>query len=155
MKKLIFYFVFLLTSSFAQAQVNTNCDSAALSRKYFQNTMYLKQSFFAQKFEINGTSTPIGFFNSNLRSEFLAKKVSPMTLKELDKSTKNGIISTVISVAGLVPLFFINNKNSDTHNSIMAGVAIGALVVSLPIAINSQNQKSRAIWLYNQDMMSR
>ncbi|NJN35227.1 MAG: hypothetical protein HC817_14250 [Saprospiraceae bacterium] len=155
MKKSIFYIAFLLFSVSAHAQMNANADSAALSKKYLQNTMYLKQSFFTPQYEINGTSTSTGFFNSNLRNEFLAKNVSPMTLKELDKSTKNSAIATAVSFASFIPLFLIKNSNSDAQNTILASITIGTALISLPLSVRSQNQRNRAVWLYNRDMMSR
>lgn len=138
-----------------KAQVKLNCDSTAMAKKYFQNAMYIKQGFFGTKYERNGGTYSIGFLNSNLRSEFLERKVSPLTLKELQKSTTNGIISATMILGSLIPIFFLKTTNSRSTNQTLALTFIGTSLVSLPFSVISVNQRNRAVWLYNKDVMSR
>jgi hypothetical protein len=156
MKKVIFMLMgcaILATST--QAQVNSNCDSTALAKKYFQNVMYLKQGFFGNQYERNGGSYSVGIFNSNLRSDFLERKVSPLTLKELQKSTTNQIVSAALIVGSLIPIFLIKPTNSRSTNQTLVLTFVGASIASLPFSVIGVNQRSRAVWLYNRDVMSR
>jgi hypothetical protein len=144
-----------IVATSAQAQAKLNCDSTAMAKKYFQNAMYLKQGLFGNQYERNGGSYSVGLFNSNLRSEFLERKVSPLTLKELQKSTTNSIVSAALIVGGLIPIFFISPTNSKSTNQTLAVTFFGATFASIPFSIISVNQRSRAVWLYNKDVMSR
>jgi hypothetical protein len=156
MKKVIsILFCCFFVAISAQAQVKMNCDSTVLAKKYLQNTMYLKQGFFSNQFERNGGSYSVGIFNSNLRSEFLERKVSPLTLRELQKSTTNQIVTTALVVGSLIPLFLIKPTNSRSENQNLALTWLGATIVAIPFSIISRNQQSRAVWLYNKDVMSR
>jgi hypothetical protein len=156
MKKVIFVLIccsIVVTS--VNSQVKLNCDSSALSKKYFQSAMYLKQGFWGVEYEKNGGTYSTGFFNSNLRSEFLENKVSYLALKELQKSTTNRVLSFVFGVGSIVPLLFINRNKSNSTNGVLSLIFLGALVISIPFSILGNNQRSRAIWLYNKDVMSR
>jgi hypothetical protein len=154
MKKVILFCCFFIAIS-AQAQVKMNYDSASMAKKYFQNAMYLKQGFFTVEYERNGGSYSVGFFNSNLRSEFIERKVSPMTLRELQKSTTNKIISSVLAWGSIVPLFFVNKNNSNSTNQNLVWTFFGTFMASIPFSTIGDNQRSRAVWLYNKDVMSR
>jgi hypothetical protein len=154
MKKVILFFCFFIAIS-AQAQVKMNYDSAAMAKKYFQNAMYLKQGFFGHQFERNGGTYSVGIFNSNLRSEFLERKVSPLALRELQKSTTSKIISSVLAWGSIVPLFFVNKTNSNSTNQNLVWTFFGATFASIPFSIIGNNQRSRAVWLYNKDVMIR
>jgi hypothetical protein len=156
MKKVIStlcYCLFIAIS--VKAQVQLNCDSTALAKKYFQNAMYLKQNFFGPQYERNGGSYSVGLFNTNLRSEFLERKVSPLTLKELQKSTTNQIVAAALIVGSLIPLFLIKPTNSRSTNQTLALTFFGTSIASIPFSIIGNNQRSRAVWLYNKDVMSR
>jgi hypothetical protein len=138
-----------------KAQVKLNCDSTALAKKYFQSAMYLKQGFWGTEYEKNGGTYSTGFFNSNLRSEFLEAKVSYLAMRELQKSTTNKVLSFVFSVASIVPLFFVNRNKTNSTNGVLGLIFISALVITIPFSILGNNQRSRAVWLYNKDVMSR
>lgn len=156
MKKLVFLlFCCSIFATSAQSQVKINCDSATLAKKYFQNAMYLKESFFSAQYERNGGTYNIGFFNSNLRSEFIERKVSPLTLRELQRSTTNKMISSVLAWGSFIPLLFVNRANSNTKNINLVYAFFGVSVASVPFSIIGSNQRSRAVWLYNKDVMSR
>jgi hypothetical protein len=137
------------------AQVKLNCDSTAMAKKYLQNAMYLKQGLFTVEYERNGGTYSIGFFNSNLRSEFLERKVSQLTLRELQKSTNNKIISSVLAWGSIIPLFFVSKANSNNTNQNLVWAFFGTSMASIPFSIIGNNQRSRAVWLYNKDVMSR
>lgn len=156
MKKLVFLlFCCSILATSAQSQVKMNCDSTALAKKYFQNAMYLKESFFSPQYERNGGTYSIGFFNSNLRSEFIERKVSPLTLRELQRSTTNKMISSALAWGSFIPLLFVNRANSNTTNLNLVYAFFGVSVASVPFSIIGSNQRSRAVWLYNKDVMSR
>jgi hypothetical protein len=156
MKKVIStlcYCLFIAIS--VKAQVKLNCDSTALAKKYFQNAMYIKQGFWGTDYERNGGTYSVGFFNSNLRSEFNERKVSPLTLRELQKSTTNKILSSALAWGSIIPLFFVNKTNSNNTNQNLVWTFFGASIASIPFSIIGNNQRSRAVWLYNKDVMSR
>ena len=144
-----------LFAASTQAQVKMNCDSTAVAKKYFQNAMYLKQGFWGANYERNGGTYSVGFYNSNLRSEFKERKVSTLTLRELQKSTTNKIVASVLTWGSIIPLFFVNKTNSNSTNQNLVWTFFGTSMASIPFSIIGNNQRSRAVWLYNKDVMSR
>jgi len=126
---------------------------------YDSETIYLYHDFTGNWFVKNTQIFPLGRFGSNLRKE-LAK--SNYAIEEMDKAgtyskigTSIDIIATTIAVTSTV--LEIANVEYSHKRGVYASMVISSVVlgiVSKGFQQSSIAAMSRAVWLYNRDVLS-
>ena len=129
--------------------------------RYKQEAIYLKTSFFGQRYVKNGVEYRLGYMGRKIQKEF---EGFPVAQAEFKKFKKQLIISKVVGLAGcivaLASAFKYSNRASQTPNNEVsptnseAGLYFGGLLVGLSAGtwgtISSNNTLQKAIFLRNQ-----
>jgi len=153
---LVLILMIFVSCSHILAQEDQNGD---LLNTYDKDTIYLYHDFSGNWFVKNGQILPLGLFGSNLRKEVSG---SNFAIEEMNKArnhakigTTTGVIATIIAIAGVV-LEITNAKYSHKR-----GVYISMVISSTVLGAVSNGYKqssvaamSRAVWLYNRDIIS-
>jgi hypothetical protein len=142
MKNIILFII--LNGIYFIIYAQNNSDS--LIQEYNHNTIFLK----SKGFEKDGKTIRYGLFKKNLKKELV---ISPVALQEFKNSRTSfwvaigfNVASTAITMAGIQRIGF--NKET-TYSGLVFNL------VSIPFQIKAQNKLSRAVWLYNRDIMTR
>jgi hypothetical protein len=134
-------------------------DKNELLNIYDRETIYLYHDFAGNWFVKNAQILPLGRFGSNLREELTG---SNYAVEEMDKArtyskigTSIDIIATTIAVTSTV-LEIIDVKYSHKRgvyvSMVISSVVLG--IVSKGFQQSSVAAMSRAVWLYNRDVLS-
>jgi hypothetical protein len=126
---------------------------------YDKDTIYLYHDFSGNWFVKNSQIMKLGLFGSNLRREVAG---SDFAIEEMNKArtyskigTATGIVATTIAIA-ITALEIMDVKYSHKRgvyiSMVVSGTILGA--VSNGYRQSSVSAMSRAVWLYNRDVMS-
>lgn len=172
MKLINLFFLFLLFFIFGKiATAQDNASVAAIDigstmselpdKNYKKEAIYLKTSFFGQRYVKNGVEYRLGFYGKRLKKEFEGYPIAMAEFKKYQKELKiSQIISLTSCVLAVVSVLHYGNRVSKSQNNDIAPTDaeaagyIGGLLVAAGSGawgtITSNNTLQRAIFLRNQ-----
>lgn len=150
--------IFILTCLMAIFLSNqSEASDLKILNLYDTKTLYIHYSFMGNGFVKDGKIIPLGAFGSNLAKEI---SKSEFAMEEMQKARKNGIISSVANVVatgfGITGIVMIIMDKDDSRAFDITSIIIGGVCNIVAEAFNrsSRAAMSRAVWLYNRDVMS-
>jgi hypothetical protein len=129
-----------------QARKNPSLDVAKVAELYDRRTIQFASTGFYQ----NGRYQTFGFLNKNLDK---AIQGNQLAMGQLKKAKTNKLISIGLNVAGIAAMMYSTSQNISTSifdNKWFWG-GYGAAIAGSAVAVQSNNQLSKAVWYYNRD----
>jgi hypothetical protein len=130
-----------------ETRKNPSLDATKVAELYDRNTIQFASSGFYQ----NGRYQTFGFLNKNLDK---LMHNNPLAMTQLKKAKVNKLISIGLSVAGIAALMVSTTKNTGKASIFDNKWFWGGYGISIAgslVAVQSNNQISRAAWFYNRD----
>jgi hypothetical protein len=153
---LILILMILVSCSQILAQEDRSND---ILNTYDRDTIYLYHDFSGNWFVKNSQIMKLGRFGSNLRREVAR---SDFAIEEMNKArtyskiaTATGLIATTIAITGVILEIMdvkYYHKRGVYISMVVSGTIFGA--VSNGFRQSSVSAMSRAVWLYNRDVIS-
>lgn len=165
----LLFLLFFSVYTIAWAQDNTSFEAteigstmSELPNKNFKNeAIYLKTSFFGQRYVKNGVEYRLGFYGRKLKKEFESYPAAMAEFKKYQKQLTIGrVVGVTACLAAVASALHYGNRVSKSQNSDIApteaesAIYLGGLTAGLAAGtwgtIASNNTLQRAIFLRNQ-----
>lgn len=130
-----------------EARKNASLDATKVAELYDRNTIQFASTGFYQ----NGRYQTFGFLNKNLDQ---LMHNNPLAMVQLKKAKVNKLISIGLSVVGVAAFMVSTTKNTGATSIFDNKWFWGGYGISIAgslVAVQSNNQISRAAWFYNRD----